>query len=167
VRRRLFNLATAISLVLAVAVGVLGAWSYWRYEGISRAGGVTSRSLVSFGGRLIYTMSRGSERGPMRWTYYVTALARMTRFQPMMPPRTWWEQLGFSYGNRPGVIVVRDQAGHNVTVMLPNRDVTVMLPHWFLVIVFSLFPAWGAIAWWRGRARRAARGFDVNCAATA
>ena len=157
-RRRLFNLAAAISLLLAVAVGALGVRSYWRYEGIWREGGATSRSVVSFGGRLVYTMRRGFERGPLSWKYHVTAFSQITPFQSMTDPATWWERLGFSFTNQPGVSLVRGQTG---------RDVTLTLPHWFLVIVFSLLPAWRAIAWWRERARRAVRGFEVNRAATA
>jgi hypothetical protein len=144
VKRRLFNLAAAVSLVFCVAVCALWVRSYWAVDGISneRNGehGGKEIAVGSLRGRVLM-MSLGRDdlwpgiRG-WEWSHRPVGNGDGDDSEDWTPPRRWH---GFGY----------TQWGHRT-----NRFVVVAIPHWSLVAVSLLAPAAQWFFTLRARSRR-------------
>ena len=138
-RRKLFNLAAVVSLVLCVTSAAL--WVR------SRALGRSDELLYMTGRRAYYAFSVGGKLFLSYHTYDKTYPAKpltWTRgnaldFTPAPP--LGWNLLGFSY--RPF-----RQAGTG------NAEYLLVLPYLPLSVVCAIAPAWWSIGAWRSRRQR-------------
>jgi hypothetical protein len=157
VRRWLFNLAAAVSLVLCVAVAVLWwRWHQFRCDTLSwqRPGGI-AYTIVSMHGRLMFMRATLSDRNaPTGWLYRLDnnmalgeqdnpTLASQVglRLEPTSVPRQW-------------------PNGGTGSERVPTR--CVYFPYWLLTIALSALPASRAWSWIRTRRAHPA-GFCPHC----
>jgi len=152
-RRKLFNLAAALSLLLCVAVCVLWARSYGLTDQIvwNRATGV--RSIGSYGGRVVLAMNESTrarlspygygfhhsrdKSSPANFSVVMVSIDRGSTYSD-------WEGGGFKwYMYRP--------LANNYLI------VRAVAPHWFFVTATAILPLM-----WTGLKLRA-RVCDVRC----
>jgi hypothetical protein len=184
VRRRLFNLAAAVSLVLCIATALLWMRSYFAGDHVTwtrlTANGNDARrstiSLLSGAGGFAISTHDQDYPGIVLHPHDFPRMQRAARAQRFIrgsvsPPwgyalqsaaaaddAFWrdgfWRRIGFARTQDTAYLAV-------------NR--TFFVPAWFLVLAFAALPAWRAMGLWRERrARRAGHcptcGYD--CRAT-
>ena len=179
-RRKLINratmikAATAVSLVLSVAVAVLWARSYWwideaRYVVAEAEGGQTIWSLNSDCGKLHFQRQRWTPvqaddpgAGPPGFHAQASFIPRV---------RGAWGAPGFRFGEfRMG------QAADIMTTSYPERTTSgsvrrrmswkwLHVPDWAIVVATAIMPLWGALRMTRRRcdARRRRPGLCRSC----
>jgi hypothetical protein len=152
-RRRLFNLAAAVSLVLCVASATLWIAAQWRVVSI---GGIDERTWL----RCAY----------LDKAYFVT-------WGPRHVAINWFEIIDRAAGERkafgqayfipgPGQFTFRRTPDGPGPFGRPwARQGVIVSPHWFAVLVTAALPAWWTVAYGsrRRRARRAAAGLCPSC----
>jgi hypothetical protein len=164
--RNFANVAAVLSLLLCVAVLVLWVRSYWKAEWWSRY--PYDVQTHEYGQGIIG--SDGGKAVAIAWNYKIddSSVGQMearaakgdfsgrwkkTTFGVLWPtPQHWWERLVYvkTYKDvrrgAPGV----------------GNGVMVVVPHWVLVLLFSIWPAVWSAGWWRKR-RRLIEGRCENC----
>src|SRR4051794_38450915 len=123
-KRRLFTIAAALSLLLCVIVIVFWIRSGHRYETLLREAPDTRASLASTGGHLALAIEirRPRESTPSHAHYEAQSLS----IPPpgyMMEPQHWYEHLGFRFHHERYLI-----AGRQL------RRMGASLPYWFLTL---------------------------------
>jgi len=155
-KRTLFTLASAASLLLCVAVLVLWTRSYRVAEQYSRYDGTWTRSFGSTWGRLYYISSAAPPgRGGVGWQQYPPSPLRErqpvvgepgVRHRGAVQGVFWYiTDGGTGSGTRAS-----DGAPYHY-VFFPNR--LVFVPHWLAAGAFGVLP----VAWFVGRVRRRRR----------
>ncbi len=159
---RLFNLASCVSLVLAIGVLCLWGHSYWWEDTIEGRWNLnTVVTLRSFTGETlvrIETVSRQSEEFSTGWKLH-SWKGRETYQMYRDCQWTWkWERMGFRY--------IWDSPDW----WFPTRRYTALVvPHWFLVLVCLALPTLWLLRW---KARPSAGhcqhcGYDLRGSTTA
>jgi hypothetical protein len=169
VKRRLFNLAAAVSLVLCLAVVTLWVRSYWRWDSVARypyraeSRTYHQQSFDSVLGTL-YVIWREEKLDPgpaaemaynrtlglygETWRYSRHGLSGALRRGP-----NFWERMGFDFA-RAGAEKTRN--GNLVSA------VVIRVPHWLLVALLAPMP----VIYYVRRARnrhRTAQGLCLTC----
>jgi hypothetical protein len=164
VRRYLFNVAIAVSLLLCVGTAVLWVRSYWRCDGVGYARvfvvgvGITRNMLSSQEGTVALHRVVRRERdssspmwGDLGWTIRNdpvrkgAAIAEAKQFGRVL--------FGFGFVHR-----VASGPATNVSL----ESTSLLAPHWSFVLVFAAFPTFVlATAIRRRRRRRRRRRADV------
>jgi hypothetical protein len=154
VRRRLFNFAVVVSTVLCVATVALWVRSYWTTDAIEQVGFPTQR------GASIPSAEFLSMRGLLYFCDYL----------PKPPPQRW--ELSSSPADNWGdpSTIAKDNGLYflgfgSSTFNSPYRAFwseygLVMVPHWFLALLFAAGPAWWAIG---RRSRNKRSGLCPTC----
>src|SRR5690348_3410027 len=145
-RRRVFNILCATSLILCLASGCWWIGSCWRYQ----AGWYDSPSLR----RTQLKFSMESECG---WVMASLVVDRFNRDLPWSPFRP--HGIGYTSSSAHGVIeypralgFAYEAGSHHVaygdaTETITHR--TLRLPDWFLVVFFAIAPARWLVLWRR------------------
>lgn len=183
-RRRLFNILAALSLVLCVGLGVLWARSYWYFDFwawanwredaeyiYQAARGICSDSghigfeytgldfpkskLSAFLARYPWAQGNLRPHGFQHRRYSAGATKWLVR--RVDPP--FWDRLGF---------IVRDQddsAGMAGVGRIPSRRISVFVPFWLPTLLAAAMPGtWLARKWLANRpAARLKRGLCPRC----
>jgi hypothetical protein len=184
VRRRLFNLAAAVSLVLCVGTVALWVRSYSVVDVVGRyilqpSTGLYSRvTLGSAGGSICCTIAKttgGSypTRFAEEWAKGDTTFWKYdhARLAPPDSPSTMWERIGFvhhvfesdSSGAAP--VVGRTAQGLIITVAMPGgteNHRTLGIPHWVFVLALLVLPLLRFL-WVRRQNSRAKQGCCIEC----
>lgn len=170
-KRRLFTILSALSLVLCATILFLWVRSYWVAEGWSWSDGVRvptagyqiawRKVLVSHRGRVCFMMDRsfGSPAAfRRRLDAKEAAYARGFHYASTRSPGAWWEWLGFEYRTHNGYPVIA-----SVAIGPPVQLTRMWLaPHWAAVVLTIPWPTW----WLAGRGRRRYRlrhGLCLQC----
>jgi hypothetical protein len=131
VKRRLFNLAAAVSLLLCVATMVLWVRSYWRPDLLLRdrrdLDGSRRFGVRSSFGELDGEVFRSADPPSPGWLYFPS-------------PNPWDQPLSVSRNRRPEL---RSASlfgfGYGFSNLHPFHAIWV--PHWFLALLFAVLPA--------------------------
>jgi len=144
VKRRLFTLGSAVSLVMCVAVCVFWVRSYWRRDGVTSFNLRLDQSIWSNRG-VVVVFHRHPQIGPLSATDEFPTQWEFKTFDPLAielffgPPRSIW--------NRAGFRLFRDEA-----------SVDVMFPHWSLALLLLVLPSF-----WYARGRGHPEGKCAHC----
>jgi hypothetical protein len=158
-RRKLFTALSAVSLLLCIAIVLTWVHSHWYQDSLLRADGGSKHlrviTVISYNGNVIACFSKQDVTGndsldpemhgtPVNasafgWKLSIHKLETWPDWFPGQPER----------GPAPGF------HGFDYTHLLSSmRDVTadehsLSVPHWFLVLLTALLPAWWTFALWR------------------
>jgi hypothetical protein len=164
--RRLATVAALVSLLLCVASVVMWARSYWKSDWWSRF----SYNVQTHEYRQQFLGSEAGKAATILWSYKIddssaekmearTARGEFSNrwskgaFGVLWPTRQhWWESGLFA---KRYTEVRRSVPG-------VGQGVMVIVPHWILVVVFSIWPVVWGLRWWR-RERKLRAGLCWNC----
>ena len=153
VKRRLFTILSALSLLLFAAVVALWVWSYFRSESISRvrSGGIKER-ISAASGSIIASRTDG-HRGEPDWfheRYVVYSSPPLSPDSVMPDPHLrGGEFAGFAwYYYGPEVHWTIDRL--------------LIVPYWFVAMLTAIHPACLGVRWYSSH-RRHARGLCPSC----
>jgi hypothetical protein len=170
-KRRLFNLAAAVSFLLLLATAVLWVRSERTMDWVERVRGPVVEHLATAPGRVRYARIVGPVVGrtpTFHWNVYHYGVPRpfAGHVGTVQRPALSWRWLGFDFKrelyaadpvNKPGQMLPRaPNAPVGYTV------VSVAVPMWPMIALLLAAPAWVAARWWRLR-RRFARGRCERC----
>jgi hypothetical protein len=180
VKRRLFNLLVAGSLLLFIITLALWVRSYWQgtwltitHECLNEKGYLrASRWIVSECGAIALQSERFDDDGRApRSLGYVPDKQGSVRFDELPPMHPtlrfamsrygWFRHFaGFSLYHRQNKTSWSPATGYNWPTI--TTRFSIVIPHWFIVGVLAVLPAWWLIR--RRNARRARRaGLCANC----
>src|SRR5690242_14587447 len=140
-KRRLFNLAAAVSLVLCVGAVALWVRSYWYLDGEQLWPDAQRTWIIESGeGGLFFQQSRATapiwqQRAGLRYPSGRQHWSRQIRGFPWGFGPWSWRMAGFAYGSR--------STPAPWSVAPPGTSITdhcVRVPHAFLVAAFALLP---------------------------
>jgi hypothetical protein len=157
VKRLLFNVLTAVSLVLCVATVTWWIRSYWRCDSIGRVGSERHDDLFSNWGILTFSQSFGDFEIYEPFEYFTTeeAFPPISPYLPYDPGfRHNWHLFGFRFFLTDGGNV--QQQGGNTQIPHEWRLET---PYWFWAAAFSILP----LLWGRRRRLNSPRGAKGHC----
>jgi hypothetical protein len=153
--RRLFTVASGLSLLLSVGVFALWVRSYWVGDGINKDSTIDVLEITSRGGELMYYRQTDPPLLPLfvagppaPWSY----TSSHTLPRPDAGTETWF--------NRRGAAVEwREKVPAMVFSTTPMFETVtrIVLPHWLVVIPFAILPTMYAAGWLRRRARKRCR----------
>src|SRR5262249_39586611 len=148
-RRRLFNLAAAVSLMLCAAVGMLWALSYFRHDNFVHAAPQHIENITSKNGRLFLQFYWSATAIPETPSYARWSWGLFSPGVEYPEARSWhgWRLLGFDLH---GTVFT----GSNGQVV---RDFAV--PYWFLCLVTLVAP----LQWFRLRCKAQTRELTGHC----
>jgi hypothetical protein len=159
VKRRVFNVLAAVSLVLCVAIVALWVRSYWRHDmlncfGAARPGAVHNYGITSEQGKVdIFERWETYSHPPAGWSLVSTGsvlnVYRFTSWVPRSPGDRTVRFLSFGYRDTP-------------TFSPPDNFRIFWFPHWFPALLFAVFPALRACSILRERRLHRA-GFCHRC----
>ena len=135
-KRRLFNLAAVVSLMLCVAMLVLWPRSYWQCDLLER-----------------WTVRDGALTGG-----WITSDIGSVLVGRMSVPNSRIRESGWR-------LVTSDPnpAGYHFSYVADVNSNVLILPHWFYAILFAVVPAWWRFAPHRRRAKRKRLGLCATC----
>jgi hypothetical protein len=153
--RRLLNIVTAVSLMVAMvsASAWARAWWSWRYEGLYYTWGGDEYRLLN--GPFNLALNR------------TTPLARAT----LAPPPDGWQRFSLASNESDfdaAAEYIRANGGRARAgfIVMRNRFATgVAAPHWFIVGCAALLPIARGASWWQRR-RQVAVGHCASCGTT-
>lgn len=158
-KRRLFNLASALSLFLCLATAVLWVRSYFRADTYLGHAGHWTVIAMSNRGRLSLSCARANlpnfpHQTPAPSGYRKRAAHAETAISGDPGARHQAGAFGFSwYVSDGGMVVRRTPMGHTIrTFFAAHRDGSV--PHWFPILLFGTLPSSWLLRWLRRRRRR-------------
>jgi hypothetical protein len=169
VKHRLVTLAAVASLLLCIATVALWVRSYAKYDviargyypGIDEAYRLVGTELISYSGRAVFShVDYGRDDPPpkewMTESSASTSLAGLRIWDEFDLDRDqhWWTRAGFDSFFRPG-----DTHGPRMAI--------VIIPHWFLALLFATPPAlrlWAMIhsRWLSDQSLCPACGYDLR-----
>jgi hypothetical protein len=172
VRRRLFNLAAAVSLVLCVATAILWVRSYFVLDIVNRTtevdayAGQMSRTLSCNRGTFHYYhqyTTRAPRPATAVWPPGFTRRAHSASAAKMWPhvASAGRQRWGFAYLRREWGGLSREDVVGAAGTYLTVAGVEALVPAWFVALIFALAPTTWVVRAVRRRVRRAA-----NCCPT-
>jgi len=128
--RRLFTIASVLSLLLCLSIGVLWLRSHWASDGVQEESAGSISAVSSWRGTFMFVKVREPRR-PAYW--YDERKILMSSGPPLDPRAHSLAWLGLGY-DRVGPDLFR-----------------VFLPHWLFCLVFLIMPAFWFRRWRRDR----------------
>jgi hypothetical protein len=161
VKRRLFNLAAAVSLVMMLAMVALWVRSYWVGDNLERYN--TTRTyfgsaLGRLGITVVHPRKWDTFTGDGTWHLRHPLLRQGFSLDVPAPPyaRRAWRVLGFGYAD-----VGFDPNPHFGSENSPYQQV--VIPHWFVVLMTAVAPAWCGWRMFRSAWRKSRPGTCAVC----
>ena len=150
-RRRAWDLAAAVSLLLFLATAVMWVSSYWWYDEL---GVMAGRQLFCF----------NSAAGETSWiwdTDYLGDARRYARRRPLKDSM-YAEGMGHYFEHRFAGFAARYRFDSAGTGARGTMFRVLVVPYWFLLLAAAAAPAWW-LAITRRRRRRVAGGLCTGC----
>jgi hypothetical protein len=152
-KRSVASVATSILLLFAVATVALWIRIYWNVDEICHGALRRSHSFYSFRGHLGYVIETGWGSAPTAagWQSTTTATTSAGAITPGTPFDPLNSILGFNLVGFNWIGAGAGAGGYGTQILVPD---------WFLILLFALFPIW----YWIPKRLRAtrARGFEIG-----
>ena len=150
-KRRLFNLAAAVSLVVCVAIVALWIRSYRIADDISWTSSHYSSSVGSMNGRMVLFAVSGGPDAILSSGWHSHSVQKLGL--EGLDPAELFENRAFGFSFHAS----REDLPTGV-----RRELRIVAPHWSLAALALILPMVYAIRWLRSR-RRHPRGFCATC----